>query len=59
MEGTTYAVFTALMNLSGYLGNLIGSILVGLFGVSNTNFSNVWILVVIQVAYTLIFGVII
>lgn len=59
MEGTTYAIFTALMNLSGYLGNLVGSILVGIFGVSNTNFSNLWILVVIQVAYTLIFGMVI
>ncbi len=33
LEGTTYAVFTALFNLSSYLSNLFGSFLVFLFNV--------------------------
>ena len=54
LEGTTYAVFTALFNLANYLSTLLGSILVYIFGVSYLDFSNLWILVILQTTYSLI-----
>lgn len=59
LEGTTYAVFTAIMNLAWYMSTLLGSILIWAFGVTKHDFSKLWILVVIQVVYILIFGIIV
>lgn len=54
LEGTTYAVFTALFNLANYLSTLFGSILVYFFGVSYLDFSKLWVLVVFQTSYSII-----
>jgi BT1 family len=59
LEGTTYAIFTASLNLAWYFGSLIGSILIWAFGVNRHDFSNLWILVIIQIIYVLTFSIIV
>lgn len=54
LEGTTYAVFTAIFNAAGYISTIFGSVLVFLYQIDNSNFQNLWILVIIQTIYTLI-----
>jgi hypothetical protein len=54
LEGTTYAVFTAIFNFANYLSTLFGSILVFCLGITNDNFQPLWILVVFQTLYSLL-----
>ena len=53
LEGTTYAVFTAIFNLAGHISTIFGSILVYSYKVTNQDFSQLWKVVVIQTAFTL------
>lgn len=57
LEGSTYAVFTALFNFAYYMSSFSGSTLIWAFNVSKHNFSNLWILIVIQVIYSLVIAI--
>ena len=57
LEGTTYAVFTAIFNSAHSISSLLGAALVQAFGVSKTDFSNLWKLTAIQVACLCVFAI--
>lgn len=59
LEGSTYAVFTAIMNFAYNFSLLFGSLLIWAYHVTKSDFTNLWKLVVIQVSYSLFFGIII
>jgi Na+/melibiose symporter-like transporter len=56
LEGTTYAVFTAIFNFAHYLSNFQGAILVWVFGVNRHDFSNLWKLTLIQILCLVVFA---
>lgn len=51
LEGTTYGLFTSLFNFGYYLATIWASVLLIILGVSTRNYSNLWMVVVIQVIY--------
>lgn len=59
LEGTTYAVFTALFNLVYYISTQFGTVLIVVFGVTRHDFSNLGLLIVIQLIYNFGFAVLI
>lgn len=54
LEATTYAVFTSIFNLAGYLSSLLGSLFVIYFQVQKSDFQNLWILILIQTGFTIL-----
>lgn len=57
LEGTTYAVFTAIFNSASYFSASMGAGLVWAYGVQKGDFSNLWKLTAIQICCLLVFGV--
>lgn len=51
LEGTTYGLFTSMFNFGYYLATLWASALLITLGVSTKNYSNLWMVVVVQVVY--------
>lgn len=47
VEGTLYALLMSITNLGGVVGSEMGSMLSQMFGITATNFSNLWKLMVI------------
>ena len=47
LEGTTYGLFTCIFNFGNYLGSIFATILLLIFGVTSTNYSHLWMVVII------------
>ena len=47
VEGTLYALLMSITNLGGIVGSELGSMLAGVFGITATNFSNLWKLMLV------------
>ena len=51
LEGTTYGLFTSIFNFGYYLATVMASLLLLVFGVTSNNYSNLWVIVIIQCVY--------
>jgi hypothetical protein len=56
LEGTTYAVFTAIFNIAYYFSTMFGSALTWWYNVTSKNFDNLATLIIIQTGYSIVFG---
>ena len=54
VEGTLYALLMSLSNMGGVIGSEWGSLFTGMFGVTATNFSSLWKLMLVCHAFSLI-----
>ena len=54
VEATLFALLMSIWNLSGLLSHELGAVLTSLLGVTDTNFDNLWILVIITNLSTLL-----
>lgn len=57
LEGTTFAFLSSLLNLSAILSNYFGSLILLLFNINSKQYSKLWILILIQSIYYLIFSI--
>lgn len=51
LEGTTYGIFTSMFNFGYYLATVAASVLLKICQVTTKNYSNLWMVIVIQVVY--------
>ena len=54
VEGTFYAFLMSLTEVGGILGDLAGTALTSLLGVDNNNFDNLWLLILLCNAFSLL-----